>query len=214
MDGTSGDWRKDPGLGALDAFAILLGAAALTLFLLWLATALNGQPLAPEVPQVLRDVVSSFWSWLATGGTSILLWSLSRRVSGSAYLVWTVGLAFVFVTAAVGLSVVLAGRKTGWLARAERNLPFEAFGPRLAVGCEDNNSSRVDYAVPDGAYEVQRFCEWVQVDDLKTQSCETSLSGTTVSANGNIRGRDREWTGNCPGGGHGTLRLYGSYKIR
>lgn len=34
-----------------------------------------------------------------------------------------------------------------------------------------------------------------------------------MTAAGSISGQDRQWTGNCPGGGHGELVLTGSYVI-
>lgn len=206
--------RRDTGLGALDAFAILLGAASLALFLLWLATALNGNPLTADVPQVLRDIVASFWSWLAAGGVSVLLWSLSRRVSGTAYILWTVGVTIAFLVVTVALSAVLAERRGSRSPpTVEKTVQFEASGSRVAVGCEDSRSSKVEYEVPKDAYEVQRACDWVDTDDLKSQSCDTALSGTTVTATGSIRGRDKQLL-NCPGGGHGTLKLKGNYRMK
>src|SRR5262249_44689253 len=94
--------EHEPGLGPLDAIAILLGAACLALFLLWLATSLNGTPLSADVPAPLRAVVASFWGWLTGGGISLLIWMLRRRVSGTKYLIWTTGLALVFVAAVLG----------------------------------------------------------------------------------------------------------------
>ena len=94
----------------------------------------------------------------------------------------------------------------------EETVPFEVFGPYTAVGCGESSASATTYAVPEGAYEIQSRCDWVETDGLKAQPCTTEVQGTTVRASGSIVGRDREWTGNCPGGGHGKLRLSGSYK--
>ena len=94
----------------------------------------------------------------------------------------------------------------------EVTVPFEAVGPHAAVGCGETSPSSASVAIPNDAYEVQARCEWVETDGLKGQPCSAVVEGGTVKATGSIVGRDREWTGNCPGGGHGKLKVSGSYK--
>ena len=39
------------------------------------------------------------------------------------------------------------------------------------------------------------------------------MRGTVITASGQLAGNNREWTGNCPGGGHGELVVTGTYRI-
>lgn len=89
---------------------------------------------------------------------------------------------------------------------------FAPPGRYVEVGCEGITPEiRVEFAVPDDAFEIQHSCAWVGVDNVKEHNCSTTASGRTVTATGRISGLDTEF-GNCPGGGHGTLQLSGSYK--
>lgn len=90
--------------------------------------------------------------------------------------------------------------------------PFENLGPYTGVGCGESSPASTTYTVPTDAYEIQHRCDWIETANLKAEPCSTAVDGTTVKASGSIVGRDRDWTGNCPGGGHGRLKLSGSYK--
>ena len=91
---------------------------------------------------------------------------------------------------------------------------FAKKGAYVAVGCNDSQRGSVEVALPEGAFEIQHSCAWVDTDNLKSQPCESGVAGTTVRASGTIIGLDRTWLGDCPGGGHANLQLTGSYKLR
>lgn len=81
-----------------------------------------------------------------------------------------------------------------------------------SVDCGGNNRASAMYTLPANAYGTQSSCEWIESDKLKSQNCSTKIDGLTVSASGYIAGNDRNVLGNCSGGGHGKLKLVGTYK--
>jgi hypothetical protein len=92
-------------------------------------------------------------------------------------------------------------------------VPFRTSSGQLNVGCTDAVSTTVSWNLPAGAREIHAAASWQNTDNLKNQSQQAVVSGLTAVATGSLRGRDREWTGNCPGGGHGELVLSGDYII-
>ncbi len=91
---------------------------------------------------------------------------------------------------------------------------FAPPGQYAAVGCGGSTPATVTFALPEHAYEIQHSCKWVDQSNLKAASCLPEVVGTTVRASGTIVGLDRDMIGNCKGGGHGTLTLSGSYKVK
>jgi hypothetical protein len=102
----------------------------------------------------------------------------------------------------------------------------------VTFGCEENNNGGLNHVVPDKAKEVNCTAGWVDQSNVKTQSASCAIGGSTVTASGTVRGRDRECivsdilsggvfravvgrktACNCPGGGHASLQLEGSYKV-
>ena len=98
---------------------------------------------------------------------------------------------------------------------AEAPARLEPFSVRqyVNVGCASTSPGNVEYALPENAYEVQRSCSWEDRSNIKSASCATELAGSTVRASGSIVGLDKQLF-NCPGGGHATLVLMGSYKVK
>ena len=91
--------------------------------------------------------------------------------------------------------------------------PFKVVGPDVSVGCAEQTQSKVQFALPSGAFEVQHTCKWGNTVGVKANPCSTTVDGSTALAVGSLVGRDREFL-NCPGGGHGQLELSGSYKLK
>jgi hypothetical protein len=83
-----------------------------------------------------------------------------------------------------------------------------------SVGCGTGSSASARFTIPAKAYDVQTSCQWVNTDKLKTQSCSAARDGTSLVATGSITGLDKDWLGNCPGGGHGVLALKVIYKMK
>jgi hypothetical protein len=92
-------------------------------------------------------------------------------------------------------------------------IPFTVSSGQLNVGCNDGQSTNVIWSIPDGATEVQATANWENTDNIRSQSQNVSKSPTTVTATGSISGREKDFFGNCPGGGHGQLVLRGTYRI-
>ncbi|GAA6176443.1 hypothetical protein [Sulfitobacter pacificus] len=81
-----------------------------------------------------------------------------------------------------------------------------------SMGCEDNTSASARYAVPEGSRRLQCSAKWISMSNVKNQNATCAVSSNVATATGNMRGRDREWTGNCPGGGHGSFVMSVSWE--
>lgn len=92
-------------------------------------------------------------------------------------------------------------------------VPFSVSSGQLNVGCGDSASTSVSWTLPPGAREVNESASWQRADGLKNNAQSVVVQGMVVTATGTISGQDRQWTGNCPGGGHGELVLAGSYVL-
>jgi len=108
---------------------------------------------------------------------------------------------------------------------------FSQPGSYASVGCTDNGSGSAVTTLPANASEITCNAQWINTRSLKNQTASCAIGGSTVTASGTIRGLDRTCIyrdvltaglfgliGNrdlfcdCPGGGHGTLTVTGSYK--
>lgn len=97
----------------------------------------------------------------------------------------------------------------------ETSASFRETSAQVNVGCGDTAAGSVSAALPDGAFQIQPHCEWVDTDDnLKSATCETSIMGSMVKATGTIVGLDRNFFGDCRGGGHGKLQVSGTYRLK
>lgn len=115
---------------------------------------------------------------------------------------------------------------------SDEQLNFSTKSGEVTYECEANNSGSVSFQLPDGAKEVNCNASWIDVSNTSTRSASCAVGGSTVTASGTARGRDRECivsdvlTGglfrrlvgrrtacNCPGGGHASLLLNGNYKL-
>jgi hypothetical protein len=109
----------------------------------------------------------------------------------------------------------LTGVKSG---SEEQAVSFSASGGYVAVDCEAWGNGQAQFTAPDSAYEVQCHCSWDGGDNLTNQECNCPVSGTVATGTGRIRGLNRQCGPfnicNCPGGGHATFNIAGSYKIR
>lgn len=90
-------------------------------------------------------------------------------------------------------------------------VPFRTSSGQLNVGCGDSASTSVSWNVPAGAKDIHPQASWERADNIKSQTQQVSLNGNVATAVGTINGQERQWTGNCPGGGHAELILSGTY---
>lgn len=91
-------------------------------------------------------------------------------------------------------------------------IPFKNSSGQLNFGCGETKSTTVSWNVPAGADQINASAVWENTDNVKGQDQHVDV-GITTTATGSITGRDRDWLGNCPGGGHGELVVQGTYRI-
>jgi hypothetical protein len=90
--------------------------------------------------------------------------------------------------------------------------PFSVVGDVVNFGCERGAVSNATFTTPPGFRLVNAHAETAEVVGAKSASANiVSKDEHTVSAKADFFGRDLEWTRNCPGGGHGRVRLWGDY---
>jgi len=92
-------------------------------------------------------------------------------------------------------------------------VPFQSGSGQVNFGCGESAHPSVRFNVPQGAHDVNASAAWVNTDNVKSQDQQAVVTGETVVGSGNIAGKDRDWIGNCPGGGHGELVIRGTYVI-
>jgi hypothetical protein len=144
-------------------------------------------------------------------------------------------LAIIFLGfAGVALALVRASNSVSAQAEAQKKPPsytavLKFTGQRRALqpaevsfrnssgqvnfGCNESRSVNVAWNAPPGAEQINATASWVNTDNVRSQDQHVVITGNTAAASGVISGRDREWTGNCPGGGHGELLIQGTYRI-
>jgi hypothetical protein len=98
---------------------------------------------------------------------------------------------------------------------------FSARSGSVNMGCEQSTSASARFEFPSGAQEIQCSAGWVDTSNVGSSSQNCAVGGLVATGTGSMRGRDRDCVGgglipricNCPGGGHGTLQISGSYKV-
>lgn len=93
---------------------------------------------------------------------------------------------------------------------------FSVSSSSINVGCESTQPAGLQWTAPAGASQLNPTAGWVNTDNLKSQPASAAATGLTATASGSITGLDKQCVFgvcNCPGGGHGTLNLTGTYVI-
>jgi hypothetical protein len=99
----------------------------------------------------------------------------------------------------------------------ELEVPFVASSASINVGCEQTQTTSVQWNAPEGARVMSSYAQWVDVNNVGgvTQSASPGAHGAT--AFGSITGLSKQCAlfgiCNCPGGGHGRLLLQGAYSV-
>jgi hypothetical protein len=96
---------------------------------------------------------------------------------------------------------------------APLTVPFQVGSGQVNFGCGDSAHPVVTFNAPAGAREINATAQWINTSNVKGQDQRTIVAGASATAYGNVSGLDRDWIGNCPGGGHGELILRGTYFI-
>ena len=93
------------------------------------------------------------------------------------------------------------------------SVPFRLSSGQINVGCGESRGTQTVFTAPPGARNIAAIPSWENIRDVKRQDKAVAIQGTVVTATGQLAGRDREWTGNCLGGGHGELVVSGTYLV-
>lgn len=115
----------------------------------------------------------------------------------------------IFTLLFFGLSCFLTTSQT----LAARN--FSANSGSINVGCDQWANTTVRFTLPQGARLLSGSYQWEDLSNVKESRSEERWEGNTLVITGSIRGLDLENLligQNCPGGGHGTLRVWGTYE--
>jgi hypothetical protein len=108
--------------------------------------------------------------------------------------------------------VTLQARKTRTVTTL-RTVPFNNASDTINVACEQGLPGSATQVIPPGA-SVTCKGEWGDISNLSSHeagTCTPTPNGRTVT--GTIRGLDKDFFGNCPGGGHADLHIVGSYVV-
>jgi hypothetical protein len=89
----------------------------------------------------------------------------------------------------------------------------DVYSGQVNVDCESTGSTGVNWQAPVGSNQVNATADWVNTDKVGQQSPNAAASGLNATATGSIRGQNKNWLGNCDGGGHGTLHMHVTYTI-
>jgi hypothetical protein len=112
--------------------------------------------------------------------------------------------------AVFNVHAVIKGTITG---TKKTTLTFQTSSGYVSVGCDDTQTARAIWAVPQGATEISPKAEWHSTSNIQSQTQSVEPFGEQVIAIGTISGLHRNFLGNCEGGGHGELVLYGTYTM-
>jgi hypothetical protein len=89
---------------------------------------------------------------------------------------------------------------------------FSVLGDMVNFGCERGADSYASFSPPPGFRILNAHADTVEVVGAKSVSATvTSKQDHAVNARADFFGRDLDWVHNCPGGGHGRLRLSGDF---
>ena len=90
---------------------------------------------------------------------------------------------------------------------------FRVSSGQLNVGCNDSRPAIATWSILPGSTDIQGTASWQNIDNVKAQNVSPPhQEGSVWTASGSIVGLDRNFFGDCPGGGHGELILEGSYR--
>jgi hypothetical protein len=93
-------------------------------------------------------------------------------------------------------------------------VPFTAGSGSVNIDCEATRSASVQYPLPPGAEQPIATAEWVNTNNIESQSANVNVQPNVITAEGLIRGLHKTFLLNCPGGGHGELLIRGQYSIK
>jgi hypothetical protein len=94
--------------------------------------------------------------------------------------------------------------------------PFSEMSPNIQWSCEENKTQIASFTLPDGATLLSKNADWGEIGGRwENQGCSVATAGKSVTASCSVRGGNKEGAFgvyNCPGGGHGKARVFGTYR--
>jgi hypothetical protein len=94
-----------------------------------------------------------------------------------------------------------------------KEVDFTSTSPQTEWSCEERrNQNAYFYNIPSGAWIVSSQAEWYEPGGRwENKGCDApTASGSTVTGSCWVQGGNKDlW--NCPGGGHGSVRVFGKY---
>jgi hypothetical protein len=101
--------------------------------------------------------------------------------------------------------------------RTPQVLAFNNSSRYVSVDCEQTAVTSVNWQAPENARISDAHAEWVEVNNVTSQTQNVVIVGASTTATGSIRGLNKQCAifsiCNCPGGGHGQLRVFGTYTL-
>lgn len=102
VDARRGTVVRKPAMTLLDTLFVIMSAATIVMFVIWLASAVAGKSIELNLPSPIEKVVSGIWGWLISAAGSVMLRLLGGKPRGQ-YLPWILGVA-LFLLASVVMS--------------------------------------------------------------------------------------------------------------
>jgi hypothetical protein len=116
-----------------------------------------------------------------------------------------------------GVTIEVSGRRV--TTETGGVVPFRASSGQVNFGCEQTISTNAVWQMPSGGVvQGEVRAEWANVANTKSMLASAAVEPGRVVGSGSITGLDVQRiplgfgsVGNCPGGGHGELIVFGSY---
>ena len=177
----------------------LLGESLLSLSLLiFLGASLIGTPRARKVRNM-----SALLALFAVCVTAMVIFQSAKQVANDR----------AYRDMHAMYSVVVSIKGSVEKASVSEPVSFRVSSGQVNVGCNDRQITNAVWSVPVGAQDVQAAASWENTDNAKDLSQNVSIQSNTATASGAIAGLDRNFFGNCSGGGHGELVMRGTYRV-
>ena len=100
---------------------------------------------------------------------------------------------------------------------SDQDVPFSVLSPNTEWSCEENKTLIAEFSLPTGATLVSKDADWGAIAGrYENHGCSVAVAGTSVTASCSVRGGNKDCAlfCNCPGGGNGKARVFGTYRIQ
>lgn len=97
-----------------------------------------------------------------------------------------------------------------------KEIEFSSTSPQTEWSCEERRTQNAYFHnIPEGAWVVSTGAEWnVLGGRWENKGCDAPIaSGRTVTGSCWVQGGNKDFW-NCPGGGHGSVRVFGKYNFK